>query len=263
MPLELDTIALLTAVAATAGFIDAIAGGGGLLSLPALLLAGLTPAEAIATNKLQGAFGAFSAAQSYRKAGMLDIAALRLSLPMTALGAAAGAATVSVLDRAWLETLIPILLLALAIYVASAPRLDDRDREARLTPHQLAAAAAFPVGFYDGVFGPGAGSFYALALVLLGGRGLIRATAETKALNFTSNVVSLAVFIAAGHVVWAAGLPMAIGQAIGARIGARAALAHGARLIRPVLALVSAAVALKLLLDPGSSAGQLLRSLVS
>ncbi len=251
---DLDTLALLVLASLAGGFVDAIAGGGGLITLPALLLAGLTPVEAVATNKLQGTFGVASASLSYWRAGHVDIRPLRPAILCTSLGAAAGALAVQALDPRWLAAIIPALLIAVAAYFALAERLDDRERAPRVGPVAFAAGAAAPIGFYDGFFGPGAGAFYTLAFVALAGARILPAIAGTKVLNLTSNLVSLVVFVLSGQVVYLLGLPMAAGQALGAWLGAHAAISHGARLIRPLIVVVCWAIALRLLLDPDNPA---------
>lgn len=247
--MDVATLALLTSAATVAGFIDAIAGGGGLITLPALLLAGLPPAQAIATNKLQGTFGVAAASYRYWRAGQIGIAALRTAILATAAGAAAGALAVTQIDAAFLKPVMPWALVAAAIYFALAPYLRDHSPRAGLSPLAFALTAAGPVGLYDGFFGPGAGSLYTLAFVVLAGAGLLAATAQAKVLNFTSNIVSLGVFAAAGQVDFAVGLPMAAGQAAGAWLGSHVALRHGTTIIRPLLVITTGAAALKLLLD--------------
>lgn len=247
--MDVATLALLTSAATVAGFIDAIAGGGGLITLPALLLAGLPPAQAIATNKLQGTFGVAAASYRYWRAGQIGIAHLRTAILATAAGAAAGALAVTQIDAAFLKPVMPWALVAAAIYFALAPYLRDHSPRAGLSPLAFALAAAGPVGLYDGFFGPGAGSLYTLAFVVLAGAGLLAATAQAKVLNFTSNIVSLGVFVVAGQVDFAVGLPMAAGQAAGAWLGSHIALRHGTTIIRPLLVITTGAAALKLLLD--------------
>ncbi len=168
---------------------------GGLITLPALLLAGLSPVEAVATNKLQGTFSVAAASTSYWRAGHVEIRALRLAILCTALGAAAGGLAVQALDPRWLAAIIPLLLIAVATYFAFHRRLDDSDRAPRVGPIAFAAGAAAPIGFYDGFFGPGAGAFYTFAFATLAGARILPAIAGTKVLNFTSNLVSLAVFV--------------------------------------------------------------------
>lgn len=247
--MDLAIVVLLTSAATLAGFIDAIAGGGGLITLPALLLAGVPPAQAIATNKLQGTFGVAAASYRYWRAGEIDLRLLKEAVVATAAGAAFGAFAITQVDAAFLRPVMPWALLAAAIYFALAPYLRDHTPRAALSPIAFALAAAGPVGLYDGFFGPGAGSLYTLAFLVLAGAGLMAATARAKVLNFTSNIVSLGVFLIAGQVDFAAGLPMAAGQAVGAWFGSQLALSHGARIIRPLLVITTIAVAVKLLLD--------------
>lgn len=245
--MDLVTVALLTFAATGAGFIDAIAGGGGLITLPALLMAGLPPAQAIATNKLQGTFGVAAASINYWRSGAIDLPSLRTAVVSTAAGAALGAFAVSQIDPAFLRPVMPWALLTAALYFAASPYLRDHTPRKALPALAFALAVAAPVGLYDGFFGPGAGSLYTLGFVIAGGASLMAATAHAKVLNFTSNIVSLSVFMLAGQVDFAAGLPMAAGQAAGAWLGSHTALKHGAAVIRPLLVITTTAAALKLM----------------
>lgn len=246
--MELEIVGLLVAVAMCAGFIDAIAGGGGLLTLPALLMAGMPPVSAIATNKLQGTFGVAAASFAFWRAGHIDMAQLRTAVAAVAGGAALGALAVQWMDPAWLRRLVPAVLVLVAAYFAFAPRLGESTRRIRLAPLPFALGVAAPIGAYDGFLGPGAGSMYLMGFVALFGADLVKGVAATKLLNFTSNVVALVVFAAAGHVDYAVGLAMAAGQIVGARAGARTAMIRGAALIRPLVVVVSIAIAVSLLL---------------
>ncbi|MCB1542713.1 MAG: TSUP family transporter [Rhodoblastus sp.] len=256
-----QTLVLLCAVAGLAGCVDAIAGGGGLLTVPALMLAGLDPVSAIATNKAQGAASALSSALAFAHAKMVD---WRAAAPVALVAGAAsifGALSISHIDRRALEALAPALLVAIALYFLLAPRLSDRDARARVGPALFAATVAPLVGFYDGVFGPGAGSFYMIGFVSLLGYGVLRATAHTKIANAASNIGSLGLYAATGAVLWPVGLAMAVFAFLGAQIGARLAMRLGARLIRPLLVVVACAMALKLLADPGNSLRQMVDAL--
>ncbi len=245
-------LAVLAGVALVAGFVDAIAGGGGLLTVPALLVAGLDPVAAVATNKLQGTMGTASATLAFARAGLV---AWRQAVPMAAAafaGSVGGALTVKLVPTAILAAAMPVLLIAMAVYFALSPKVSDADAKRRIAPAVFAATVALGVGFYDGLFGPGAGSFYMLGFVTLLGFGVRRATAQTKFLNFASNLGSLLFFIATGAVVWSVGLAMAAGSLAGAQLGSRMAIRHGARLIRPLLVAVCCAMALRLLTDPAN-----------
>src|SRR5690606_27805306 len=176
------------------------------------------PVAAIATNKIQGSFGTASATFTFWRKGKIDFSLLKWPLIATIIGAALGAITVTFVDTAWLMVLLPVLLAGIAVYFLVGPSASDDDVQARLTPFAFGAVAG-GIGFYDGFFGPGTGSFFALALVTLLGMGLTRATAHTKALNFASNLVSVIVFAIGGHVLWAIGLVMAVGQVAGGWLG--------------------------------------------
>ena len=246
--MELEILGLLVAAALCAGFIDAVAGGGGLLTVPALLMAGLAPVEAIATNKLQGTFGVASSSYAFWRAGHVDLKRLAPAIAAVAAGAALGSAAVQMIDAERLRVVVPAILLVVAAYFALAPRLREGMGRARLAPLPFALGAAAPIGFYDGFLGPGAGSMYLMALVALAGADLVAGTAATKVLNLASNAVALVLFAAAGQVDYAVGLAMAAGQIAGARAGARAAMVRGAPLIRPLVVIVSIAIAMSLIL---------------
>jgi uncharacterized protein len=250
--IELDTLALLALVGLVAGFVDSIAGGGGLLALPSLLLAGLDPVSALATNKLQGTFGTASATHTFWKKGLLNPSQHKAEILTVLVGAALGVLTIAYVPTKLLQGLMPILLIAVAIYFAVSPKLSVQGSNPKLGPAVFAFALAPAIGFYDGIFGPGTGSFFMLALVSLFGLGVIEATGRTKLLNFTSNIASLLMFVFAGKIIWPVGLTMGIAQLIGAQLGARVAIANCVKVIRPLLILVCCAMAIKLLLDPAN-----------
>jgi len=245
--MDLSLIVGLVAAATAAGFVDSIAGGGGLITVPVLMLAGMPPEQALATNKLQGSFGAATAAISYGRSGLVD---LRRQLPTAALAfvaGGAGAALVTALPTGLLRLALPVVLIGIALFFALKPGLDDRDRAARLSPALFGLTVVPAIGFYDGLIGPGAGAFYMLGFVMLAGHGVLRATAHTKLLNFSSNLGGLVVFALGGHALWLVGLLMGAGQILGAALGARLALRIGARVIKPLLVVTSTALAARLL----------------
>jgi hypothetical protein len=244
-----DLALILFLIATLAGLVDAIAGGGGLITVPALLWSGLDPITALATNKAQGVFGSGTAAANFAYRGVLD---LRLAWPAVVcafVGAMAGTLSVRHIGADALSWLVPLLLIGFALYFLFSPRVSDLDSHRRLSEGGFALLVGTGVGFYDGFFGPGTGTFFAMGYVALLGYNLRRATAHTKLLNFSSNLASVLFFMAGGHVLWAAALPMAAGQAIGAWIGSHLVLRHGTGLIRPMLVLAALAVSVKLLLD--------------
>ncbi|WEJ57809.1 TSUP family transporter [Devosia sp. FJ2-5-3] len=248
----LDPLILLAlaGVGFLAGFVDAVAGGGGMLSVPALLSVGLPPVAALATNKMQSVIGTAMAVTTYWRRGYVELKTLLPGLLLAFAGSAIGALIVSRVDTSLLNLAVPIALIAIALYFLFAPKISDADRAARLPFDKFVPLMAFVIGFYDGIFGPGTGSFFSIGFVLLFGLGLTRATGNTKALNLMSNSAALVVFIPMGHVVWPVALVMAIGQIAGGYIGARTGIRYGAKVIRPLIVVVSIAMAVKLLLWP-------------
>ena len=218
-----DMIAALAAVSFLAGFVDSIAGGGGLLTVPALLLAGLDPAQAIATNKVQGSVAAASATYTFGRKGLIEWQKAWGFTLVAFLSSIAGALCVQFLPRSVLEVLIPLLLIAIAFYFALSRKMKDEDAHARMTALAFGLTAPVAIGFYDGIFGPGAGSFYMLAFVTLLGYGVVKATAHTKLVNLASNFGSLLLYSATGAVVWPIGLVMAGASLLGSpdRLAAR------------------------------------------
>jgi uncharacterized protein len=246
---SLDLASMLFPVGLLAGFIDSIAGGGGLLTIPALLWAGLTPVETLATNKAQAVFGSGTATLQFIRKGYLNLREIGPAILCTFAGAAAGAVLVQQLDSEFLGRLIPVLLIAFALYFWLSPRVSDLDSHQRITAPTFALTIGLGVGFYDGFFGPGTGTFFAMGYVALLGHNLRRATAHTKALNFTSNLAALLFFLAGGHIDWAIAALMAVGQMMGAWLGSHLVLRHGAALVRPVLVVSAIAISGKLLWD--------------
>jgi uncharacterized membrane protein YfcA len=247
--LEAWQLPLLFATGLVAGFVDSIAGGGGLITVPVLLHCGLNPQLALGTNKLQASFGSGSATWHYARAGLVNWAECRRGVLLTFVGAILGALAVQQLDPAFLKRFIPALLLAVAVYLFFKPALGETESRPRLPRGAFDALFGLGLGFYDGFFGPGTGTFWAMAFVLGLGFHLTKATAQTKAMNFASNIASLALFLAAGQVLFVAGLVMGAGQSWGARLGARLVIKRGARFIRPVFLTVVVALTLKLLYD--------------
>jgi len=231
---------VLTGVAVITGTVDAVAGGGGLIMMPALIATGLPPHLVLGTNKLQSILGTAMATWRFRRAGMLS---LRAGLPfamLSLLGAVAGSMLIRRIDAHVLGLIVPLLLIGVSGYTVLSRRMEDVDAPPRLSGRAYAPVVA-GIGFYDGFFGPGAGQFYATSLVSLRGMGL------TKLLNVTSNLGSLIVFGAGGQVLWLLGLCMGLGAMTGAVIGSRLATRHGAAVIRPLLVTVSLLLTAKLI----------------
>jgi uncharacterized membrane protein YfcA len=240
---------LLFMTGLAAGAIDSIAGGGGLVTLPVLLSLGIPPTVVLGTNKFQASFGSFTAAYYYVHH---DVARLPDALPgivWTLVGAMAGTWAVEQIHPGALNVLIPVLLLLIAVYMLFTPSVGDRDRVPRLNRTIFYLFAGLSFGFYDGFFGPGVGSFWAFAFIVGLGFDLTRATGYTKVMNFTSNVVSLALFLVGGYVLYSVGLIMGVGQIVGARIGSRLVIHRGSKFVRPVFVTVVILTTLKLIYD--------------
>lgn len=249
MELTYQLLAILFAVAFIAGFIDSIAGGGGLLTVPALLAVGIPPANALATNKLQSCGGSFSASLYFVRQRMVNLKEIKLSIALAFVGSLLGSYLILKINADYLRLLLPILTISVGLYFLLCPKIGEQDRNRRLSEQQFAILVAMIIGFYDGFFGPGAGSFYALGYVTLAGFNLTKATAHTKVLNFTSNLAGLLFFIISGKVFWIIGLVMLVGQFIGARLGAKMVISKGKKLIRPMLIIVSCVMSIKLISD--------------
>jgi uncharacterized membrane protein YfcA len=237
---------ILTAVAVLTGFIDSIAGGGGLIMMPALLFAGVPPVNALATNKLQSMFGTATACANYAHKGLVDWRANLLSIFLIFVGASAGVIAVQAIRTNALALVIPLLLLAVATYVLVSPRMSDDDAHQRIGVKAYAPIGAL-IGLYDGFFGPGTGSFFTATLVSLRGLGLTRATALTKLFNLTSNIAAVLFFAIGGKMFWLLGLSMAAGAILGGWIGSHTAMRFGATVIRPLLVILSLGLTLRLL----------------
>lgn len=230
-----------------AGLVDSIAGGGGIISLPVLLNLGLPVPVALGTNKLQSSFGSVTAAWSYARLGVVDWRQCRAGVITTLIGAVAGFFVVQVVENRFLEALIPWLLAAIVIYTIVRPQIGTQDHPPRMGITAFFVCFGLGLGFYDGFFGPGTGSFWTIALVGVMGFNFLKATAYTKIMNATSNVGALVPFLIAGQVHIPAGLVMGAGQIIGARIGAGLAVKRGARFVRPIFLIMVVAVMARLL----------------
>lgn len=242
-----EIITLLFLAGLSAGFIDAIAGGGGLISVPALLWAGLPPQMALGTNKMQSTWGTLMAVRKYAKAGLVKWADVRLTVLITFAFACLGAWVVTLVSNEHLKKIVPWMLLGIAVYVLLSPGLGKTAAKARLSLAAFACLAGGVLGFYDGFFGPGTGTFWALACISLLGLELTRATAFTKVVNLTSNLASLLIFVWKDCVDYRIAAAMIAGQLIGGRLGAHMAIKHGAAFIRVIFIGVVFALVAKLL----------------
>lgn len=230
---------MLLVAAAFAGFVDAVAGGGGLIQVPALF-AGLpreAPATLLGTNKLASIFGTLNAARRYAREVTMP---WRVVVPAGTAAFAfsfAGAAVAAALPKEVMRPLVLVLLVAVAVYTLLRPDFGKVAHGADLSPRRLfwlAVLAGALLGFYDGVFGPGAGSFMIFAFVRLFGMDFLHASASAKVVNAATNAGALLLFVPAGHALWALGLGMAVCNIAGAQLGSRLAIRHGSGFVRAV-----------------------------
>lgn len=248
--MESSVFVFLLPMAFLGGVIDAIGGGGGLLTLPALLAAGLPPHLALGTNKGQAVFGSSSALLRYARAGLVNAPRARVAFPAALVGSALGVELALFVTPQTLKPIVLVLLPVAALAMLLAPRMHAARR---LSPssHQLgtAAAIALVIGAYDGFFGPGTGTFLIVAFVIFFGSELTHASADAKVVNFASNLAAAALFASRGAVVWHIALPMAVAQLLGALVGSQLVLRGGERIVRVAVLLVVVALVVKLALD--------------
>ncbi len=246
MEIEWVTVLGLFLVAMLAGAVDAIAGGGGLLAIPVLLLVLDDPVAALATNKIQGVCASFTAFAVYYRQGLVNINTMRVPAVMSCIGGVLGTLVVTQVSTSGLQLILPILLLLMTLYFLFSPSVSDVARPQLLSYGVFGLSAAVMIGFYDGFFGPGTGSFFVMAGLVLLGLSAMQAIANAKLLNLASNMGALLIFIIGGHVVWLVGGIMALGQILGAGLGARLAVYQGKRLVKPVLVTVTLLMSIKL-----------------
>ena len=239
-------ICILFVTALIAGFVDSIAGGGGLLTLPVLLNVCADPFVAFGTNKLQASFGSTSATFHFARGGALSFREVWRSCLLAFTGALCGTYPVQQVDTHWIEKIVPLLLIGVALVVWLRPELGREETAPRISRLKFDLFLAFGIGFYDGFLGPGTGTFLAMAYMLFLGLNMPRATANAKALNWASNIASLLMYLISGKILFAAGLFMGVGQWIGARAGSEMVLKRGTSFIRPIFLTMVLLITLKL-----------------
>ena len=246
--LELQWVFFLCGAGFLAAFVDSIAGGGGLISLPALIAAGVPPHLALGTNKFASTCGSLTSSLKFARSGKIMLRLVRWQIPCTALGAAIGVRTVLHLNDAVLNWLIVALVFSVALYTVIRKDFGLEDRFDGLTSRSILIGMgfAFLLGFYDGFFGPGTGSFLIFLFIRVFGFDFSSAAGNAKVLNFTSNIVSLVLFAIGGKIVYLAGLPMAVFMVAGAWTGTHVAVRNGARVIRPIFVTIALALMGKL-----------------
>lgn len=245
---------MLLLAAALAGFVDAVAGGGGLIQVPALF-AGLpreAPATLLGTNKVASIFGTLSAARRYAREVTMPWAVVVPTALSAGLFAHAGAAVAAWLPKETMRPLVLALLVAVALYTWSRPDFGKTAGVVRMPPQRLrwvALAVGALLGFYDGVFGPGVGSFMIFAFVRLYGMDFLHASAAAKIVNATTNAGALLLFAPRGHVLWLLGLGMAVCNIVGAQLGSKLAIRHGSGFVRTVFLTMTLLLIVKIARD--------------
>lgn len=247
MEMTLITGLIMAATGFLAGFVDSIAGGGGIITVPVLLSLGLPPHLALGTNKLQACFGSITSTTRYYRKKLFTLKDTWLGIVFTLIGAMIGTILIQMVNPDFLMKAIPLFLLIIFLYTLLSPKLGATDKQVSMSKFLFFPLAGLLLGFYDGFFGPGTGSFWTIALVVLYGLNLKKATGTTKVMNFTSNIVSLAVFIAGGKVVFLAGFVMGAGQIAGAWTGSHMVIKHSTRFIRVFFLIVVAATIAKII----------------
>ncbi len=245
--ITITTLIILTFTAFVAGFADSIAGGGATITIPALLSFGIPPLDAIGTNKVQSCFGSLSSTLYFYKKGNLRIKENIPFIISVFIFSAFGTIAVQFCNTEFLEKFIPLFLIIFACYFLFSPNINEESAKARIGKTALMFVLG-GIGFYDGFFGPGTGSFLMIAMIALGGFPLIKSLAHAKLFNFTTNIASLIFFALGGYIILPVGLCMALGQFIGANLGSRVALRYGVKVIKPLIVIVSLTMCVKLLL---------------
>jgi uncharacterized membrane protein YfcA len=230
--------AILILGAYGAGFIDSIAGGGGMITIPLFLLTGFSPHQAIATNKLQASFGSLTATLRYRRGGLVRLRDIIPGIAFTLTGAVAGAVAVQLISSYILNMAIPVILLALLAYMLFKRDLGSVESSERIGRMAFYGIFGLIIGFYDGFFGPGTGSFWTVAFIAFAGMDIKRATGHTKVVNFTSNIVSLAVFLFGGNILILPGILMGAAQIAGAWTGSHLVLRRDSSFVRVIFLIV-------------------------
>ena len=215
-----ELLALLFLVAIVAGFLDTLAGGGGLLTLPALLMTGIPPLASLATNKLQSTMGTATAALIMIKNKRVRWHDIRYLMLAAFLGSVVGTLIVQLINTEVLAIIMPIVIAGIGVYFLVTPTVEKANNKPKISSSAYRLIVVPIIGCYDGIFGPGTGSFFALSGRALSALSFLQATAAAKTLNFSTNFASLIVFIFAGHVFWLVGIVMMLGQFIGAWLGA-------------------------------------------
>ena len=236
--LSLEILAFLFLVGVLAGFLDTLVGGGGLLAVPALLLSGIPPIYVLGTNKFQGSMGTGIATYLLFRKKKLNWQTVKKLMIASFIGSVIGGIIVQFIDTEVLSFVIPIVLVFIAIYFIVSPKPKAMSSSPK-SDSRFESYAVPGVGFYDGMFGPGAGSFFVMTGVMLKKLEIIEATILAKPLNFASNIAGFIVFFIFGHIAFVVGLVMMLGQLVGSFLGTHYLLKANPKLIRALIVISS------------------------
>lgn len=244
------SLIFLCAAGFLAAFIDSIAGGGGLISVPAFFIAGVPPHLALGTNKLAASTASFTSSIKFAASKKVNFNIIKYLIPFTFIGSILGVKSVLLIDQKFLYPLVCILILLVGLYTVFSKTLglENNYKEANKKTLLLGILLAFSTGFYDGFFGPGTGSFLIFGFIKIFKYDFVNAAGNSKILNFTSNITSLLVFALEGKVLYLQGLIVALFMIIGAHFGTKTALDKGSKFIKPIFVVMSLGVVLKLII---------------
>jgi uncharacterized membrane protein YfcA len=234
-----------------ASIVDAIAGGGGIISLPAYLLFGIPPQMALGTNKFSGTASSLTSSYHYFRYGKTNNKLLKILIPFSLLGASLGVLTVLQINQHSLRIILSLLIFSMGIYSFFSKKMGNNNNFVGLTTSNLIYGSffAFLLGFYDGFFGPGAGSFLLFVFIKIYRYDFLNASGNAKVLNFISNIASLTLFALNGKIVYLYAIPVSLFMVLGAITGSRIAYSKGSKIIKPLFILMSLVIACKLLFD--------------
>lgn len=229
------------------GLVGSLSGGAGMITMPLLLLSGLNPLQALATNKLQACVGSFTGVAHYYKSGLMDFQQSRAYIIIAILFSSIGTALVQVVSLEFLSKILPFVMIFVGMYFLFSPKISDEDKTKTKYPLLLYVSCA-AASVYGGLLGVGIGSFVLMIFVSIAGYGLSKALVHSRALVFSINLSSTLLFILGGNVLWILGIMMCLGQTIGASLGAKLALKSGAKIIRPAVICLCFALSIQLII---------------
>jgi hypothetical protein len=247
--MALTSIIFICLAGFLAAAVDAIAGGGGIISLPAILATGVPPHFALGTNKFASTCGSLTSSFRFAKSGKVHFKLVKFQIPCTVLGAALGVYTALRVDEGFLNWFIVFMIFAVALYTTFKKDFGQTGKFTGLSPKKigLGMCFAFGLGFYDGFFGPGAGSFLIFLFISVFGFDFTSASGNSKVLNFVSNVVSLILFAISGKIIYLVAIPMALSMILGAYVGSHIAIKNGAKVIKPIFITIALLLIVKLI----------------